>query len=69
MHCSIPHSLSQAFSTWILAAEEKAKVSLTTKRNTESIEIHVKKQLKKEIAGDFLCAEDRMLFVDSKVSS
>ena len=39
------------------------KVSLMTKRNAESIEIE--KWLKKEISGDFLCAGDDILFVNS----
>ena len=44
----------------------EGKVSLTTKRNTESVEIE--KRLSEaglEIAGDFLCASEEMLFIDS----
>ena len=54
-HRPIPHSLSQALSTWILAASillrRKGQVSLTTKRNTDSIEIE--KQLKKRLLETF----------------
>ena len=63
---------SSCSTTWILAVRvllrrKDIKVSLMTKRNTESIEIE--KWLKKAIAGDFLCAlGEAMLFVDSKVS-
>ena len=64
-------SSSSCSTTWILAVRVllriKDKVSLMTKRNTESVEIE--KWLKKAIAGDFLCASgEAMLFVDSKVS-
>ena len=65
-HHPMPPSLT--LSTWILAARiplrRKGKVSLMTKRNTESIE----KRLKKETAGDFLHAGEEMLFINSKVS-
>ena len=61
-------SSSSCSTTWILAVRvllrRKDKVSLMTKRNTESVEIE--KWLKKAIAGDFLCASGEvMLFVDS----
>ena len=46
--------------------EEKGKVSLMMKRNTESIEIE--KQLKKEIARGLLRAGEEMLFINSKVN-
>ena len=70
VQCHASNAPSQALSTWILGARillrRKGKVSLTTKRNTESIEIE--KRLKKGIAGDFLRAGEEMLFVNSKVS-
>ena len=70
VQCHACNTPSQALSTRILGARillrRKGKVSLMTKRNTESVEIE--KRLKKGIAGDFLCTDEEMLFVDSKVS-
>ena len=59
------HKLFQhGFWHWEYSWGEKAiKVSLTVKRSIE-----IEKWLKKEIAGDFLCAGDEMLFVDSRIS-
>ena len=45
----------------------KGKVSLMTKKNTESIEIEkrLSASRKEQISGNFLCASKKMLFVDS----
>ena len=50
----------------MIVLRRKGVVSLTMKRNTESVEIE--KRLKKEIAVDFLRVGKEMLFADSKVS-
>ena len=65
----MPHSLSQALLTCkcILAVTpEKKRLSKLDSKEKQSVERE--KQLKKEIVGNFLCAGEKMLFVDSKVN-
>ena len=62
----MPHSLSQALLTCILVVTPEEKRLSKLDGKAESVERE--KQLKKEIAGNFLCAGEEMLFVDSKVN-